>query len=562
MTRDELRGLIAEIQRVGAELDDVEAKRAAGGMPQRLFESLSAFANRPGGGVVLLGLDETRGFRPVGVGDAQRLQERISSLASDGMEPQLRPRYCVDVIDRATVVAVEIDEMVHELKPCYYKRAGQTSGSYIRVGNSNRRMSEYEIFGYVSARTQPTFDEGPVLEATQSDLDSGRLDLYLQQLSRVRPDAGFLSQPREEALKQLHVIREVDGVAHPTRAGLLVFGSNPQLFEPQLVITFVQYYGTTEDEPGPHDERFLDNRKFEGPIPDMIRRAVGHVMAAIKKSSIVDGLFRRDLPEYPMEAIREAVVNAIAHRDYSNYARGSYVQIRLFADRLEVQSPGGLFGPVTVDNIEEEQSTRNRTLMRMMEDMQLVENRGSGVRAMIGAMRRANLEPPRFEDKRSSFWVRFHSHTLMGPEAVNWLKQFADKTLNDQQRLALVYLKNNTSMANSDYRRLNRVDTPTATQHLRGLVETGLVRQHGTRRGAYYTLRDDLAGKQSRTDDHRVIEYVRQHGSISNEESRELLGVKANQAWYVLKRLVDKGLLRKKGSRRWTRYVLSEPPAR
>jgi ATP-dependent DNA helicase RecG len=152
---------------------------------------------------------------------------------------------------------------------------------------------------------------------------------------------------------------------------------------------------------------------------------VGYVMASIRKSSLIEGLYKRDIPEYPEEAVREAVVNAVAHRDYSHFVRGSYIQIRLFADSLEIQSPGGLYGNVTEDTIEEEQSTRNRVLMRLMEDLHLVENRGSGIRTMIEAVRKANLEPPKLKDKRTFFWVTFRSHTLMRPESIAWLYQFA-----------------------------------------------------------------------------------------------------------------------------------------
>src|SRR5437660_11422575 len=124
----------------------------------------------------------------------------------------------------------------------------------------------------------------------------------------------------------------------------------------------------------------------------------------------------------------------------------------------------------------------------MMEDAHLVENGGSGIKTMLEAMRRANLEPPRFDDKRSSFWVTFRNHTLMGPEAIAWLNQFASLTLNDRQRLALVYLRNNDRMANNDYQRLNRVDSLTAGRELRGLVQADLVEQQSARRWTYYTL--------------------------------------------------------------------------
>ena len=559
MTRDELLQLIAEVQQHQSELDDVEVKSAQRGTPQRLFEPLSAFANRTGGGVMLFGLDERQDFEVIGVGDAHRLQEDISHLAASEMEPALRPEFTVEEVEGKTVVAVEVSEIAAEMRPCTYKPAGLQSGSYIRVGNTNRRMTDYEIFGYVTARVQPTFDEEPVRDATIEDLDQGKLEEYVAQLRRMRPQAAYLNQPSEQVLTQLRILRKVDGVMRPTLAGLLMFGGYPQAGEPQLVITFLQYYGTTETEKTPRGERFLDNRKFEGTIPEMVESTTNYVMASIRKSSLIEGVFRRDIPEYPEEAVREAVVNALAHRDYSHFVRGSYIQIRLFADRLEIQSPGGLYGRVTEDTLEGEQSTRNRVLMRLMEDLHLVENRGSGIHTMLRAMRAANLEPPRFQDRRTSFWVTFRNHTLMSPEAIAWLNEFADRPLNDQQRLALVYLRYNERTTNSDYQRLNHVDSVTANRELRGLVQSGLIEQHSTRRWAYYTLNVPAEAElpqPPQTDEEKVLAYVGRHGFIKRADCQRLLGITELQARYVLRKIRERGLLRLEGTRKGARYVL------
>ena len=559
MTREELLELIAEVQRHQSELDDIEVKSARGGTPKRLFEPLSAFSNHSGGGIILLGLDENQSFELVGVGDADRLQRDISDLVSNEMNPPLRSEFTVENIDGKTVIAIEVTELPSDQKPCYYKPASLQKGSYIRVGNTNRQMTDYEIFGYVSARTQATFDEDPIHDATAEDLDGEKIEDYLAQLRRARPQATYLNQPIKEVLKYLRITREVDGIVRPTLAGLLLFGKYPQTVEPQMVITFLQYYGTTEAEKTPRGERFLDNRKFEGPIPEMIERAVNHVLASIRKSSLIEGLYRRDIPEYPEEAVREAVVNAVAHRDYSHFVRGSYIQIRLFADRLEVQSPGGLYGNVTVETLENEQSTRNRILMRLMEDLHLVENRGSGIRTMIAAMGNANLEPPQFMDRRSSFWVTFHSHTLMDSEAIEWLNQFADRPLNDHQRLALVYFRHHQQMTNSDYQRLNHVDSVTANRELHSLVQLKLVDQHGTRRWAYYTLKIPIEVKvvvPPQTDEEKILAHVREHRSIKRSECQQLLGVSGIQARYLLQKMRKRGLLRLDRRGRGARYIL------
>ncbi len=252
MTLEELRQLVADVQRRRSELDNMEVKVVRGGTPRRLYEPLSAFANRTGGGVLLFGLDEEKDFSVVGVGNAHRLQEEVTHLASADMEPALRPQFVIDEIDGGTVVAAEIEEISASQKPCFYKPAGLPKGAYLRVANTNRQMTEYEVFGYLSSRCQPKHDEDLVTNATVNDLDPVLLDKLLIQLRSSRPRAGYLDNPREEVLTRLHICSHDSDVLRPTLAGLLMFGKYPQEFFPQLMITFLQYYGTTEEEHTPH----------------------------------------------------------------------------------------------------------------------------------------------------------------------------------------------------------------------------------------------------------------------------------------------------------------------
>jgi ATP-dependent DNA helicase RecG len=197
--------------------------------------------------------------------------------------------------------------------------------------------------------------------------------------------------------------------------------------------------------------------------------------------------------------------------------------------------------------------------MRLMEDLHLVENRGSGIKAMLEAMRQANLEPPRFDDKRSSFWVTFRNHTLMSPAAITWLNQFSALPLNDRQRLALVYLRHNERMVNNDYQRLNRVDPLIAGRELRGLVQANLIDQQSAKRWTYYTLkvpRDLPTPPAAPSDEEKILAWVRAHVSINNTECRQLLGVSVFRASRILKALQDKGTLKRTGEKRWARYEL------
>ena len=191
MDRESILRLITELRRRHGELEGVEAKAAHTGTPADLFKPLSAFANRAGGGILLFGLDEDAGFKVVGVGNPRKLQEDLSGLAAQ-MEPPLRPSFSVEEIEGGTVVAVEVPEVAYDQKPCYHRPHHLQEGSFIRVGNSTRRMSDYEIYSFISSRTQPKFDDEPILEATLEDLDRGKLEEYLAQQRKARPNAPLL----------------------------------------------------------------------------------------------------------------------------------------------------------------------------------------------------------------------------------------------------------------------------------------------------------------------------------------------------------------------------------
>lgn len=208
----------------------------------------------------------------------------------------------------------------------------------------------------------------------------------------------------------------------------------------------------------------------------------------MKQATLIEGILHRIIPEYPEEALREALVNAVAHRDYSSYVLGSQVRIEMFADRIEIISPGGLFGPVSLSNLETTQSSRNQLLVRLLGEVGLVENRGSGIRAMVSAMREAHLEPPKFEDHRDYFKVIFSNQALLDSKSLVWLNQFVGISFNSRQRTALVYLHKHEQITNGEYCRLNSVDSVIATKDLKGWMDSGLAEMPGTGRWAVYRL--------------------------------------------------------------------------
>lgn len=321
--------------------------------------------------------------------------------------------------------------------------------------------------------------DGAVLD----DLDPTLVEAYRQELERRRPGSAQVRQPNEELLVGVGAAVKVRRRLCPTLAGMLMFGRDPQHFYPAFTITFMHFAGTSTVGDGLDDPLYLDNREFRGTIPVLLESARATVFEKLSKRAVVEGFVRQDVFEYPELAYREAIVNAVSHRDYA--LEGSFIQMRLFADRLEVQSPGGLGGHLTVDNIVYEQYTRNPHIVRLMEDLGYVERRGLGVDQMIRAMVSAGLEPPEFENRGSSFWV-----TLKAEQPVPPLPDLSNLELNERQIEALVRFRSPGRVTNREYQKAFGVSERTALYDLQGLVEAGLALPVSSGRGRYYILRD------------------------------------------------------------------------
>ena len=277
----------------------------------------------------------------------------------------------------------------------------------------------------INTPTEPRWDKEPVLEATEDDFDQ---ELVAGLLKKERSQAPrlFGQKPDTEALVKLGALaRSADGSVHPTLGGLLALGTYPQEFFPRLYVSFTLYPGTdkTARNGGP---RFLDNATLSGPIPYLVEEAVNRVQANMRVGGIIKGAVRKDLPDYPPVAVREAVTNALMHRDYSPAARGAQVQVNMYVDRLEITNPGGLFGPVTIESLRDgtlsAPGTRNEVLSRLLESTPfpgggyVAENRGSGFQEIERQLEQDLLPPAKPKDKLTSFSLTFQRRLLTDAE--------------------------------------------------------------------------------------------------------------------------------------------------
>ncbi|RDB58309.1 AAA family ATPase [Paraeggerthella hongkongensis] len=408
MLETDLEHLVSHVQEMQAESQTVEIKKAHDGCPKRLFDTLSSFSNQDEGGVIIFGLDETDDYRCVGVYDIQDLQKSVVDQCNQ-MDPVVRPLFSVCKLGEAYVVSAEIPALDLADRPCYYKGKGKTKGSYKRVGEADEPMTEYEIYSYEAFRKKYQDDVRVIPHADLSSLNSTLLEEYLLALKRDKPN---LSRLDDESICNLMSIRREEGV---TLFAEWLFGLYPQAFIPQLCIIAVSIPGKALGETGSEGERFIDNRRIEGTIPDMLKEALVFVRNNMKTKTVVDPITgdRRDVSDYPVEAIREIILNALVHRDYSVHTEGMPIQIKLFSDRIEVSNPGGLYGRLRVDQLGKTQpDTRNPIIATAMETLGLTENRYSGIPTIQRLMSEARLPEPEFIDEHDSFTVVLRKHPV------------------------------------------------------------------------------------------------------------------------------------------------------
>ncbi|MBQ1947982.1 MAG: putative DNA binding domain-containing protein [Clostridia bacterium] len=401
MQTEDLKKLVYEIQTKKAETQIVELKSAEHGCPTRLFDTLSSFSNQDEGGIIIFGVDEKNGYKVSGVYDAQDLQKKVTEQCKQ-MEPPVRALFTMCDLDDKVVVSAEIPGVDISERPVFYKGVGRIKGSYVRVGESDEPMSEYEIYSYEAFRKRIRDDLRVVENAKMHLFDERKVEDYLNAVKSERRNLAKNVSDRE-ILELMGVTCE--GV--PTLAGLMTFSQYPQTYFPQLCITAVSLPGTEMGATGTDGERFMDNKRITGPISDMLDDAVAFVRKNSRTKTIIDDNGKRvDKNEYPIKAVREAILNALVHRDYSIHTENVPIRIEMYRDRMEITNSGGLYGKITIDALGKvHPETRNAALANILELLKITENRYSGIPTMRMECMDAGLPVPIFSAKHGEFKV-------------------------------------------------------------------------------------------------------------------------------------------------------------
>jgi len=309
MEVEALRELVKEIQHQKTERQNVELKSCNGGFPKKIYDTLSSFSNQDNGGIIIFGMEDKPDYKVCGVYDAEAVQKKIMENCNQ-MSPQVRALITVCEIEGKMIVAAEIPGVEIAFRPVYYAGVGRIKGAYIRVGDADEPMNEYEIYSYEAFRKRIRDDLRIVEKAKVGMFDQDKLNQYLELVKQDKEN--LMGNVSDAEIMELMGITET-GV--PTLAGMFVFSRFPQIYFPQLCITAVVVPGTEIGDVGDDGERFIDNKRIQGSISNMLDEATAFIRKNSRTKTIVreDGT-RHDKTEYPMTAVREAVLNALVHR--------------------------------------------------------------------------------------------------------------------------------------------------------------------------------------------------------------------------------------------------------
>ncbi len=445
--------------------------------PRLMAETLIAFANSDGGTLVV-GFDE-RG-------------KEVTRLTPDDIEAALREAVArcqppvvatLEAADGAgggpsLVIKVPRGMELHSL------RDGRV---LVRAAGQNRVLAGDEIRHLATSKSTGDYEVEAVAGATRDDLDAAMIEEYIGK--REERTRRKLPGGDESRLPLLRDIGALDARGYPTVGGILLFGKNPQAFLPHSSIVFVKFPGV---EPRADGGAFGYGRREEigGPLARVIERAWQVVFEEMRVGAVVKGLEREDVLEYPEFAVREALVNAVCHRDYR--LRGRRIEIRKFADRMEIISPGGLAGYITLDNIVEEHFSRNPRLVQGLFQWGYIEELGLGIDRMIEDMTAYGHPPPRFNATAHSFTATLSNHRERRTNLPISAPHLAPPgiTITERQARALQYVRDHGRITNRDYQMLCPDVTPeTLRIDLGDLVEKDVLMRVGEKKGTYYILK-------------------------------------------------------------------------
>jgi ATP-dependent DNA helicase RecG len=459
--------------------------------PQAIAKTACAFANG-GGGSVIIGVGD-KDKKIIGIDELEisDLEEKISNIIYTMVEPT--PAFNAMVYNFEAKLLLKVEIFPGSLKPYHLKNRGEIEGTYIRLGSTNRKADLEIIEELRRRRMNIGFDEIEVLEATVDELDRENIELYLNKrekardIPRAEPDTAFL--------QKIKAIRQHNGTIHPTVAGILLFSNQPEHHIPGAVIRCARFMGNDMDE-------FIDQRIITGSLFTQAEETIAFFKKNIKRSAKIEGLYRTEEYEYPEKAIREALVNALCHRDYSR--RGADIKFAIFDNRLEITSPGGLPPNVAIEDLGTGVSElRNKIIGKILNEAGLIEGYGTGILRIRKYFEEKGLVQPEFRDNNGFFKAIFYSPKIEEAKISEWevereveravetelweVEREVEK-LTENQKMILELIKKDPHISKNEMSNVIGIRTSSIDKNIKTLKDNKYLERIGPAKGGYWKL--------------------------------------------------------------------------
>lgn len=437
------------------ESETVEFKKSTGEWKE-IVETISAFANKKGG-VILVGVNKKKNICGVSIGKGTI--EDLTNKILNNTEPKIYPEVGIQSLNKKKIIYIKVDAYPYDVVLAFGKPFKRVGKNTVRMNNDEYKRKILEIH-----KRELYFDGQICPEAKFSDIDEKKVKEFLRKAREKRKLDIDETLSTKGILRKLKLMKGED----LTNACILLFSKNPQDFFIQAGVKCIRFKGTdiTAD--------MLDFKDAEGNLFQQVEETENFIFRNIGLRAWLEDrkIERQEKWEYPPKAVREALVNAVVHRDYRSSGK---VQVRIYDDRIEFWNPGRLPSSWTPETLKEEHTSEpfNPLIFKMFFWVGEVEEVGSGTNKIVSWCKEWGLPEPEFGISGTSIFVRIRKDIL----TEDYLRQLG---LNERQIKAVMYVKKEGKITNKEYRTLFGGSDRTALRDLTGLCKKGILQKIGT----------------------------------------------------------------------------------
>lgn len=462
------------------ESDNVEFKEDIPAKSEKYMKTVVAFANGKGGKLIF-GV-ENNTWKVIGFSKEEvfRKMDAITNAIFDSCEPKITPSIGVQEVEGKTFIEVEI--MPGMTRPYYIKSQGILDGTYVRVNGTTRHAERYQVQELILEGQNRYYDCEPCegLSVTSEDITKLCADMKAKALSNTLTDAEKtkVKDLTQNVLISWGVLAEMDGVIVPTNAYALLTGQ----MQEQPIIQCAVFKGTDRSY-------FVDRREFEGSIQEQMEAAFQYVLEKINRGMKIQGMYRQDVYELPLDSVRELIANSVAHR---SYLEPGNIQIALFDDRLEVTSPGMLLNGVSISKMLEGYSKiRNRAIANAFSYMKIIEKWGSGIPRIMRECKEYGLPEPELLDFDGDFRVNMFRKVTDSVNGINETKNETDETNETKnETIAMKLIRENPTITQKEMKDKMGISLVTIKRLMADLQISGKIQRQGSNRSGSWLIVD------------------------------------------------------------------------